>query len=106
MDTLNHAAIANHCVVILGTPEIGKTHFGYLVLFHLAHTGATVVYETCEDKWTRTLFSGDKVVQGLWTDFNQVLAQPETVLRGRWCRTVTLRREDNSCHVAAQKDLA
>ena len=78
LDTLNHAAIANRCVVILGTPGIGKTHFGYLVLFHLAHTGATVVYETCEDKWTRTLFSGDKVVQGLWTDFNQVLAQPET----------------------------
>ena len=37
-----------------------------------------MVYETCEDKWTRTLFSGDKVVQGLWKDFNQVLAQPET----------------------------
>ena len=78
LDTLNHAAIVNHCVVILGTPGIGKTHFGYLVLFHLAHTGVTVVYETCKDKWTRTLFSGDKVVQGLWKDFNQVLAQPET----------------------------
>uniref|UniRef100_M4C3D6 RxLR effector candidate protein n=1 Tax=Hyaloperonospora arabidopsidis (strain Emoy2) TaxID=559515 RepID=M4C3D6_HYAAE len=37
LETLNHAAIANRCVVILGTPGIGKTHFGYLVLFHLAH---------------------------------------------------------------------
>uniref|UniRef100_M4BYH6 RxLR effector candidate protein n=1 Tax=Hyaloperonospora arabidopsidis (strain Emoy2) TaxID=559515 RepID=M4BYH6_HYAAE len=77
LDTLNHAATANRCVVILGTPGIGKTHFGYLVLFHLARAGATVVYETCEDKWTRTLFSGDKVVQELWTDFDEVLAQPE-----------------------------
>ena len=60
-DTLNRAADADRCVVILGTPGIGKTYFGYLVLFYFAHAGATVVYEISEDKWTRTLISGDKV---------------------------------------------
>jgi hypothetical protein len=32
-------------LIIFGNPGIGKTYFGYLLLLHLARSGATVIYE-------------------------------------------------------------
>lgn len=32
-------------LIVLGNPGIGKTYFGYVLLLHLARSGATVVYE-------------------------------------------------------------
>ncbi|CAI5726049.1 unnamed protein product [Hyaloperonospora brassicae] len=65
-------------LLILGNPGTGKTFFAIFVLFHLAHAGATVVYESAGQVNNRTLFSGNKVVNGLWADFSDILAQPET----------------------------
>ncbi|GMF31914.1 unnamed protein product [Phytophthora lilii] len=64
-------------LVILGNPGIGKTFFSYVILLHLAHAGATVVYESGKKK-QRLLFSRDMVVRGSNADFIDVLEQPKT----------------------------
>jgi hypothetical protein len=64
-------------LVILGNPGIGKTFFGYVILLHLARTGATVVYESGGSK-KRYLFSRDMVVQGSQQDFVGILDKSTT----------------------------
>jgi hypothetical protein len=59
-------------MAILGNPGIGKTYFGYFLLFHLARTGATVVYEYGKEEH-RFLFSPNAVLQGTRYDFAEYL---------------------------------
>ena len=46
--------------LILGTPGIGKSHFGFLILLRLVLRGETVVYQGREER-SRILFSAQAV---------------------------------------------
>ena len=62
---------------ILGTPGIGKTFFGYVILLYLARTGATVVYERGREN-ARYLFSANGIFTGSRSDFIKFLKLPNT----------------------------
>ncbi|EEY53770.1 crinkler (CRN) family protein, putative [Phytophthora infestans T30-4] len=64
-------------LVILGTPGIGKTFFGFVIVLILARAGATVVYESGGLK-KRFLFAHNVVAQGSQEDFVHILDQPTT----------------------------
>jgi hypothetical protein len=64
-------------LIILGNPGIGKTYFGYFLLFHLARQGATVVYERGR-KNMRYLFSPQLIARGGLSDFTETLDDPAT----------------------------
>eukprot|EP00644_Phytophthora_capsici_P018323 jgi/Phyca11/131973/e_gw1.125.9.1 len=74
---INDEAMNTPHLVILGNPGIGKTYFGYVILWLLARSGNTVVYESrvCH---RRFLFSQDMVVQGSKKDFIEILEQTTT----------------------------
>uniref|UniRef100_A0AAV1TQT5 Crinkler effector protein N-terminal domain-containing protein n=1 Tax=Peronospora matthiolae TaxID=2874970 RepID=A0AAV1TQT5_9STRA len=76
-DTFHGGKNASRRVIILGNEGIGKTHFGFFVLLCLARRGATVVYEKYRASG-RYLFSNDLVIDGLGSDFDDVLEQPNT----------------------------
>ena len=59
-------------LVILGTPGIGKTYFGYLLLAVIAQNGGTVVYES-GTRGQRYLLSTETVAIGSLHDFSDVL---------------------------------
>lgn len=52
-------------LIILGTPGIGKTYFGYFLLHHLARTGATVVGKIT---WPLSLYTNGLVMEGVISD--------------------------------------
>ena len=64
-------------LVILGNPGIGKTYFGYVILLHLARSGATVVYESGKER-CRYLFTSEGIFEGDQDDFRAYLYRPST----------------------------
>lgn len=54
-------------IVVTGTPGIGKSVFGYYLLYLLRQNGKTVVFEQ-NDKWYR--FSDEGVVEGRFETFS------------------------------------
>lgn len=64
-------------LVIFGNPGIGKTYFGYVLLLHLARSGATVVYESGKAD-QRYLFSADGIFKGKRDDFTLYLDETST----------------------------
>ncbi|KAI8894042.1 hypothetical protein BC833DRAFT_531060 [Globomyces pollinis-pini] len=64
-------------LVILGNLGIGKTYFGYVLLLHLARSGATVVYESGKAE-KQYLFSADGISHGKRGDFTNYLDEAST----------------------------
>jgi hypothetical protein len=90
--------------IILGTPGIGKTYFGYYLLCILAQRGATVIYED-GPRQRRLLFSGDCVRDGNLGAFSEYLWKPDTFYIvdaskpvGYKCRTVLITSPEHEQH--------
>jgi len=76
LDIVNSANTPN--LIILGTPGIGKTYFGYFILLHLARLGATVIYESALQKEYMYLFTPDDIVVGNRAQFGSLLSSAST----------------------------
>ncbi|OQR95950.1 crinkler (CRN) family protein [Thraustotheca clavata] len=67
----------NSHLVILGSPGIGKTFFGFVLLHQLAHLNLTVVYEHGPSK-NRYLFTQTNVFKGSLNDFDLIVDNEST----------------------------
>lgn len=65
-------------MVILGNPGIGKTYFGYFLLLFLAHSGATVIYESYLQKEYLYLLTPNGVFTATRGSLYHLFMPPET----------------------------
>jgi hypothetical protein len=65
-------------VIILGNPGIGKTYFGYLLVWYLVNQRKTVVYENGSSLDVRFLITPDGVAKGSTETFHPYLSLPTT----------------------------